>query len=185
MRFLVIDKVHSVLMERLQIAGHSCDYAPDISPKAVAEVLKNYDGLILRSKIKVNKNFIDTQPQLKIIGRVGSGMENIDVEYAQSRGIICLNSPEGNRDAVAEHAVGLMLGLLHNICKSNTEVKNGQWLREQNRGQELGGKIIGIIGYGNTGSATAQRLLSFNVTILAYDKYKTGFGNDQILEVSL
>ncbi len=185
MRFLIIDKVHSVLMERLQIAGHQCDYALDLNAPTIAQLLKNYDGLILRSKIIVDKDFIDSQPQLKIIARVGSGMENIDVEYAQSKGIICLNSPEGNRDSVAEHTVGLIISLLHNIYKSSCEMDNGQWLREQNRGQELMGKIVGIIGFGNTGSATAERLTAFGVTVLAYDKYKTGFGTEKIMETDM
>ncbi len=185
MRFLIIDQVHPILMERLQIAGHHCDYMPEINPKNVVKQTRNYDALVLRSKVRIDKDFIDKNPQLKLIARVGSGMENIDVHYAQQKGIICLNSPEGNRDSVAEHAIGLMLSLLHNINKSNLEVRQGLWMREQNRGQELMGKIVGIIGYGNTGSATAKRLLAFDVTILAYDKYKTGFGNGNIIETSL
>lgn len=185
MRFLIIDQVHPILMERLQIAGHHCDYMPEINPKNVVKQTRNYDALVLRSKVRIDKDFIDKNPQLKLIARVGSGMENIDVHYAQQKGIICLNSPEGNRDSVAEHAIGLMLSLLHNINKSNLEVRQGLWMREQNRGQELMGKIVGIIGYGNTGSATAKRLLAFDVTILAYDKYKTGFGHGNIIETSL
>ncbi len=185
MRFLIIDQVHPILMERLQIAGHHCDYMPEINPKNVVKQTRNYDALVLRSKVRIDKDFIDKNPQLKLIARVGSGMENIDVHYAQQKGIICLNSPEGNRDSVAEHAIGLMLSLLHNINKSNLEVRQGLWMREQNRGQELMGKIVGIIGYGNTGSATAKRLLAFDVTVLAYDKYKTGFGNGNIIETSL
>ena len=185
MRFLIIDQVHPILMERLQIAGHHCDYMPEINPKNVVKQTRNYDALVLRSKVRIDKDFIDKNPQLKLIARVGSGMENIDVHYAQQKGIICLNSPEGNRDSVAEHAIGLMLSLLHNINKSNLEVRQGLWMREQNRGQELMGKIVGIIGYGNTGSATAKRLLAFDVTVLAYDKYKTGFGHGNIIETSL
>ncbi len=185
MRFLIIDRVHPILMERLQIAGHHCDYLPDIAAKDVLNQTKNYDALVLRSKIRIDKDFIDKNPQLRLIARVGSGMENIDVQYAQQKGIICLNSPEGNRDSVAEHAIGLMISLLHNINKSNLEVRQGLWRREENRGQELMGKIVGIIGYGNTGSATAKRLLAFDVTVLAYDKYKTGFGSENIIETSL
>ncbi len=185
MRFLIIDRVHPILMEHLQIAGHHCDYLPEIDAKEVMQNTKNYDAIILRSKVRIDKKFIDQNPQLRLIARVGSGMENIDVKYAQSRGILCLNSPEGNRDSVAEHVIGLLISLLHNINKSNLEVRQGIWQREENRGQELMGKIVGIIGYGNTGSATAKRLLAFGVTVLAYDKYKSGFGTQNIIETTL
>ncbi len=185
MKFLVIDKVHTVLCEMLSEAGHQCDYLPDISAKDVLGKLPEYQGLILRSKIKVDKQVIDSAPQLRVIGRVGSGMENIDTDYARDRGIICLNSPEGNRDSVGEHTVALMLALLHNVCRAHSEVRQGLWRREDNRGYELMDKVVGIIGYGNTGSAVAERLQSFGVHILAYDKYKKGFGNDYVREVDL
>jgi D-3-phosphoglycerate dehydrogenase len=116
---------------------------------------------------------------------VGAGMENIDVAYAEKNGIACVNSPEGNRDAVAEHALGMLLALFNNLIKANTEVRNGKWLREENRGLELCGKTVGIIGYGNMGAAFAQRLQGFGVKVLAYDKYKTNFGNDFVKESSL
>ena len=185
MRFFVIDKVHEILCARLEQAGHQCDYMPGVSPEEVIKRLPEYDGLILRSKIIVDKALIDENPQLRLIGRVGSGMENIDVDYAQSKGIICLNSPEGNRDSVGEHTVALMLSLLHNVCISHAQIREGKWLREENRGFELMGKVVGIIGYGNMGSAVAERLRSFGVTVIAYDKYKTGFGNDYVQEVGL
>ncbi len=185
MKFLIIDKVHTILADKLQEAGYKCDYIPDIQREQVSDILKNYEGLILRSKVVVDKEFIDNQPQLKLIGRVGSGMENIDVDYAQKRGIICLNSPEGNRESVAEHAIALMINLLHNIFKASMQVRSGIWQREENRGQELAGKIVGIIGYGNTGSATARRLEALGATVLAYDKYKTGFAEGQIIETGL
>ncbi len=185
MKFLIIDKVHTIVQEILQEHGHESDYLPEIKPDEVRTAVKHYGGLILRSKIVVDKQFIDANPQLHIIARVGSGMENIDVDYARSKGIICLNSPEGNRDSVAEHAMGMLLALLHNICLGNEQVKDGLWLREENRGYELMGKTVGIIGFGNTGSAFAQRLSSFGVQILAYDKYKHGFGNDYVTEVTL
>ncbi len=185
MKFLVIDKVHEILCRLLREAGHECDYMPDIESDEVKDVLPGYQGLILRSKVIVDKALIDGNPQLRLIGRVGSGMENIDVEHARNKGIICLNSPEGNRDSVGEHTVALMLSLLHNVCISHSQIKQGQWLREENRGFELMGKVVGIIGYGNMGSAVAGRLRSFGVTVIAYDKYKTGFGNDYVQEVSL
>ncbi len=185
MKFLIIDKVHSILCQRLVDAGHDCDFLPEIEPEEIAAKLKDYQGLILRSKIVVDKQVIDTNPQLRLIARVGSGMENIDVNYAQSKGIICVNSPEGNRDSVGEHTVALMLSLLHNVCVSHSQIRQGKWLREENRGFELMGKVVGIIGYGNMGSAVAERLRSFGVTVIAYDKYKSGFGNDFVQEVSL
>ncbi len=185
MRFLIIDRVHNILCQRLVEAGHECDYLPEIEAQSVGDLVKDYQGLILRSKIIVDREFIDANPQIRLIGRVGSGMENIDVEYAREKGVICLNSPEGNRDAVGEHTVGLMIALLHNVCLSHDQVRQGKWLREENRGYELMGKVVGIIGYGNMGSAVAERLQSFGVTVIAYDKYKKGFGNEYVQEVSL
>jgi D-3-phosphoglycerate dehydrogenase len=140
---------------------------------------------VLRSKFKITKEIIDSAPNLKCIARVGAGMENIDVEYATQKGIACVNSPEGNRDAVAEHALGMLLALFNNLVKANAEVRDGKWLREENRGVEFCGKTIGIIGYGNMGAAFAQRLQGFGVNVLAYDKYKTNFGNDFIKESRL
>jgi D-3-phosphoglycerate dehydrogenase len=123
--------------------------------------------------------------ELQFIGRAGSGMENIDVAYATSKGIACVNSPEGNRDAVGEHAMGMLLALLHHLKQADLEVREGIWRREANRGTELKGKTVGIIGYGNTGSAFARKLSGFEAHILAYDKYKANFGNDYVKEVAL
>jgi D-3-phosphoglycerate dehydrogenase len=139
----------------------------------------------LRSKFKITAAIIDSAPNLKCIARVGAGMENIDVAYATQKGIACVNSPEGNRDAVAEHTIGMLLCLFNNITKANAEVKSGKWLREENRGIELHGKTIGIIGYGNMGTAFAQRLQGFGVKVLAYDKYKTNFGTEFVKETYL
>lgn len=133
----------------------------------------------------MDKEFIDKAKNLIFIGRVGSGLDSIDVEYANAKGIACLNSPEGNRDAVGEHVIGMLLALLNKICIANNEVKNGRWNREENRGLEIKGKTIGIIGYGNMGSAFAQKLKGFESNVIAYDKYKTNFGNDFVSEVSL
>lgn len=138
--------------------------------------------LLVRSNLKIDRNFIDKAASLKIICRPGAGLDNIDVTYAQEKGITVLNSPGANKDAVAEHALGMLLSMLHHIPKAFEEVKDGKWRREANRGDELGGKTVGIIGFGNTGSAFARKLSAMNVAILAYDKYKHNFGNKYVRE---
>lgn len=185
MKFLIVDKVHPILKEKLNNAGIDCDTDENIHYDVALSIINQYDGLIIRSKFKVDKNFLRYATNLKYIGRVGSGMENIDVAAANELGVVCLNSPEGNRNAVAEHALGLLLNMLNNISKSYEEVKKGIWQREANRGTEIKGKTVGIIGFGNTGSAFAQKLSSFDCNILAYDKYKKGYANYYVSEVSL
>ncbi|OFX19857.1 MAG: hydroxyacid dehydrogenase, partial [Bacteroidetes bacterium GWA2_31_9b] len=148
-------------------------------------IIHKYEGIIIRSKFKLDKDVIDKAHNLKFIGRVGSGLENIDTDYANQKGITCFNSPEGNRDAVGEHALGLLLTLANNISKADSEIRNGKWAREENRGFELKGKTIGIIGYGNMGSAFAQRLRGFESHVIAYDKYKFNYSNDFVKEKSL
>ena len=185
MKIIFTDYVHPLLAQALSSDGHLCD---DFSNKNADEImarLDQYEGIVIRSKIKLDKKNIDKANKLKWIARVGAGMESIDVDYAKSKGIVCLNSPEGNRNAVAEHSIGLLLALFNNICKANQEVKTGKWLRAENRGVELSGKTIGIIGCGNTGSAFALCLKGFDVRILAYDKYKEGISNEFIRRVDL
>lgn len=184
MKVLITDGVHPLLIEGFEELGCSCDYEPDMSYESVQEIIEDYDGLIINSKIKVDKAFIDQASQLKFVGRLGSGLEIIDLEYAESKGIHCFNSPEGNCNAVAEQAVGMLLSLFNNINKAAQDVKNWHWNREENRGEEMEGKTIGIYGYGHTGSTFAKRLRGFDVTILAYDKFKTGFGNEFVQEVN-
>lgn len=181
-KILIVDQVHEILIEKLNTAGFICQYLPDIKKEEIVKILVDYHGLVLRSKPEINKSLIDKGRNLKFIGRIGSGMENIDVTYANRKGILCINSPEGNKDSVAEHAVGMLLNLANKITIANHEVKNGIWKREKNRGFELSGKTIGIIGYGNTGSALAQKLSGFGMKIMAYDKYKTGFSDSNITE---
>ncbi len=184
-KVLFIDTTHPYLMQSLENMGFECHYFPGYTRDDFKRIAGEYEGIIIRSKIKLDKEFLQEASKLKFIGRVGAGMENIDEAYAEQKGISCLNAPEGNRDAVAEQAVGMLLMLLNNLLKADSEVRKGIWLREENRGIELGGKTVGIIGYGNTGSAFAKKLKGFDVNILAYDKYKTGFGNDPVHEVTL
>jgi D-3-phosphoglycerate dehydrogenase len=184
-KILFIDSNHSRLHEMLIKQGFQCDLFYDKPADELKRLIPQYDGIVLRSKFKITKEIIDSAPNLKCIARVGAGMENIDVAYATQKNITCVNSPEGNRDAVAEHALGMLLCLFNNITKANSEIRNGKWLREDNRGVELCGKTVGIIGYGNMGAAFAQRLQGFGVTVLAYDKYKTNFGNEFVRETSL
>ena len=185
MKVLLTEVIHPVLGERLQQAGFDCTHLETTTYAEVKQRLAAYNGLVVRSNIRVNRDLMDAAPNLHFIGRVGSGLELIEVGYALERGIACFNSPEGNRDAVGEHCVGLLLGLLRNIPKADAELRQRRWIRLPNAGEELGGKTVGIVGYGQMGSAFANRLRSFGVSILAYDKYKTGFGDMEVEEVDL
>ncbi|MFP4019504.1 MAG: NAD(P)-dependent oxidoreductase, partial [Bacteroidales bacterium] len=156
MNILIIDTVHEILIKKLRDTGFSVDYIPHIDENEIENIIHQYSGLILRSKLKIGPKLIDKGSRLKFIARVGAGMENIDIKYAKTQGIICFNSPEGNRDAVGEQAVGMLLSIMNNICKANSEVKKGIWDREGNRGVELKNRTVGIIGYGNMGSAFAE-----------------------------
>lgn len=171
-RVLIADRTHEVLEQKLREAGCEVRVEPDHDYESLVQAAQGCDGLVVRSKVVIDRAFIDRVPSLRCIGRVGAGMETIDVDYAEKRGIRCLNSPEGNRDAVGEHAVGLLLALLDNIARADAEVRRGLWQREANRGYELGPLTVGIIGYGNMGQAFAKRLSGFGCRIVVYDKYK-------------
>ncbi|MBA3664377.1 MAG: hydroxyacid dehydrogenase [Bacteroidetes bacterium] len=181
MRILLADSNHPVLYETLRSEGHTCDLFWDKSVEELTDLLPSYNALVIRSRFKVTRELMDKCPDLKCIGRVGAGMENIDVLYARDKKIACVNSPEGNRDAVGEHALGMLLMLMNNLKKADAEVRNNIWLRAENRGYEITGKTIGIIGYGNMGSSFAGKLLGFDCKILVYDKYRKGFGTNKVL----
>ncbi len=185
MKILFIDSNHSLLHTMLEKAGHTCDLNYHWTKEEIINNVHLYDGIVIRSRIKITKEIIDKAIKLKFIARAGAGMENIDVDYAESKGIKCLHAPEGNRDAVAEHAIGMLLCLFNNLMRADKEVRQGKWIREGNRGIELMGKTVGIIGYGNMGSAFSERLKGFGVKVLVYDKYKKKFGNDAIVETTL
>ena len=184
-KVLFLDTVHPILEERLTASGFECIDATLLPIESIKPLLKDAFGIVIRSRFTMDSNFLQHAPNLKVIARSGAGMENIDEAYCSERNIQLFNAPEGNRNAVSEHAIGMLLALFNKLVKSDNEVRSGKWDREGNRGVELDGKTVGIIGYGNNGSAFAKKLRGFDVTVLAYDKYKSGFGNQFIHESSL
>jgi len=184
-KVLFIDTVHPILRQELEKDGFQCDYFAGYSRQQLLEIVNNYMGIVIRSKVKLDKEFLGRAKQLQFIGRVGAGLENIDVDFATNRSIACLNAPEGNRDAVGEQAIAMLLMLFNNLILADSEVRQGIWKRAPNRGIELGGKTIGIIGYGNTGGAFAKKLSGFGVNVLAFDKYKFNYSDEFVTESSL
>ena len=184
MKILHIDKNHPLLLEQLNEAGFQNDTDYESSKETIETKINTYDGIVIRSRFRIDKNFIDKATQLKFIARVGAGMENIDTDYAESKGIALISSPEGNRNAVGNHTLALLLALLNKLKKADQEIRKGIWLREENRGLELDSLTVGIIGYGNMGKAFARKLRGFDCRVLCYD-IKESVGDDCATQVSL
>lgn len=183
-KILHLDSNHPLLWQQLQEAGfvNEADYK---SSKAEVEgKITNYQGVVIRSRFDIDRQFLDAAVNLRFIARVGAGLESIDTEYAETKGVALIAAPEGNRNAVGEHALGMLLSLFRNLNRADRQIRNGQWLREANRGHELDGKIVGIIGYGNMGKSFANKLRGFDVEVLCYD-IKEGVGDEDAQQVSL
>ena len=184
MKILHLDNNHSLLLKMLNEAGFSNEENYKSSKSEIEEIIQNYDGIVIRSRFNIDKQFLDAAKNLKFIARVGAGLESIDEEYAEKRGIKLIAAPEGNRNAVGEHALGMLLSLFNNLNKADREVKNGLWNREPNRGIELEGKTVGIIGYGNMGKAFAKKLKGFDCEVVCFD-IKENVGDQNAKQVSL
>lgn len=184
MKILHLDENHPLLIEQLAALGHT-NHKDYTSGKAEIEAkIYDYDGFIIRSRFQIDAHFLAKATNLKFIGRVGAGLENIDCEFAQQQGIKLISAPEGNRNAVGEHALGMLLSLMNKLNKADSEVRKGKWLREANRGFELDGQTVGIIGYGNMGKAFAKKLRGFDVKVLCYD-LKGNMGDENAVQVTL
>lgn len=185
MRVIFIDTVHDHLWSHLTRMDYDCTDASEWSRAEILAKICDFEGVVIRSRIKIDQEFLEAAKNLRFVARAGSGMENINVEHAKMLGVECFNAPEGNRDAVAEHALGMLLGLFNHIHTSDREVRKGEWFRESNRGVELLGRTVGIIGYGNTGQAFAKRLAGFGVLTYAYDKFKKSFADNLVIETNM
>ncbi len=184
MKILHLDKNHPLLLEKLSEAGFINEENYKASKAEIEEIISGYEGIVIRSRFNIDKQFLDAAKNLKFIARVGAGLESIDTEYAEKLGVKLIAAPEGNRNAVGEHALGMLLSLFNNLTKADSEVKNGLWNREANRGIELDGKTVGIIGYGNMGKAFAKKLRGFDCEVLCFD-IKENVGDENAKQVSL
>ena len=184
MKILHLDTNHPLLIEQLSALGFQNDEDYNSIKEEVESKIASYDGVIIRSRFTIDKQFLDAATNLKFIGRVGAGLENIDCNYAEEKGIYLIAAPEGNRNAVGEHTLGMILSLFNKLNKADKEVRNGHWKREENRGVELDGKTVGIIGYGNMGKAFAKKLKGFDVEVLCYD-IKDNVEDENCKQVSL
>ena len=183
-RILIVDSMHPSLFSMLEEIGWEFDYVPDIKREEIKTRHVGYDGLIIRSKTFVDQDLLGDQPTLRFIGRAGAGIDNLDVSYLESRNIAVLHASEGNRDAVGEYTVGALLSLMRNIPQGNSQVRGMVWDREGNRGEEIMGKTVSIIGYGNMGHSFARRLAGFGCNVLGYDKYKTNYSDSYVREAT-
>lgn len=184
MKILHLDSNHPLLLNQLNELGFSNDEDFSSSKSEIEAKIHLYDGIIIRSRFSIDQQFLDKATKLKFIGRVGAGLENIDCDYAIKKGVYLISAPEGNRNAVGEHALGMLLSLFNKLNKADSEVRNGKWLREENRGIELDGKTVGLIGYGNMGKSFAKKLRGFDVKVLCYD-IKANVGDENCTQVSL
>ncbi|HTM97753.1 MAG TPA: 2-hydroxyacid dehydrogenase [Pedobacter sp.] len=184
-KILIIDDLHPAFAEQASALGFEVDNRPFITRSETLAIIQNYVGIAVRTKFRIDKELFDLATQLKFVARAGAGLDNIDELAAAERNIQLINAPEGNCDAVGEHGVGLLLSLMNNFRKASQEIRTGIWDREANRGYELKGKVVGLIGYGFMGQSFAKKLSGFDVKIIAYDKYKTGFSDDNVREVSM
>ncbi|MFT4781560.1 MAG: D-3-phosphoglycerate dehydrogenase [Psychroserpens sp.] len=184
MKILHLDKNHPLLIEQLNALGHTNDEDDTSSKEAIEKIIHQYDGFIIRSRFKIDASFLESAKNLKFIGRVGAGLENIDCDYAEQKGIKLIAAPEGNRNAVGEHSLAMLLSLFNKLLKADKEVRQGKWRREENRGLELDGKTVGLIGYGNMGKSFSKKLRGFDVEVLCYD-IKDHVGDENASQVSL
>ncbi len=184
MKVLHIDENHPLIIEQFNSFGFINDIDYNANKQEIENKIHMYDGIIIRSRFSIDKTFLDKAKNLKFIGRLGAGLENIDLDYAIKKGVFLASAPEGNRNAVGEHTLGMILSLFNKLNKADKEVRDGKWDREGNRGVELDGKIVGIIGYGNMGKAFAKKLRGFNVEVLCYD-IKDNVGNKDAKQVTL
>lgn len=171
MNILILDTIHRVFHQRMEEAGHVLTEDLEITGDALKAKAKDFDAIVVRNRVKLERDFLEANTHLKAIGRCGSGLENIDIGLAADLGISIVNSPEGNADAVGEHVIGMLLSLFNHLGRGDHEVRQGKWRRELNRGHELGAKTVGIIGYGNTGKSLSRKLSGFGCEVLAYDPY--------------
>lgn len=184
MKILHLDSNHELMINQLKALGFTNEEDYTSSKSEIESKIADYDGIIIRSRFTIDKSFLEAAKNLKFIGRVGAGLENIDCDYAKSKGVFLISAPEGNRNAVGEHTLGMLLSLFNKLNQADSQVRKGKWLREAHRGVELDGKTIGLIGYGNMGKALAKKLRGFDVEVLCYD-IKPGVGDVNAKQVSL
>jgi D-3-phosphoglycerate dehydrogenase len=177
-KVLIIDEMHESISSMLEEIAYQPTYLPTITRQEILDIIGDFEGIIIRSKTNIDKEILNKATNLKFIGRAGAGIDLIDIKEVEKRKIILFNAPEGNRDALAEHTIGLLLALTNNIVKADKQVRGFHWERESNRGHEIGNLTVGLFGYGNMAQAFAKRLSSFGCKVLAYDKYKTNYANE-------